>query len=119
MSETMSSTIYHACDGALWDEAQESGTYRGSADDLRDGYIHFSTAVQLRVSVTKHRAGQDGLVLLTVDAARLGDALRWEPSRDGQLFPHLYGTLPVAAVVRKESLPLDAGGVRKFPGWLP
>ena len=115
----MKGTIYHVCERALWEEARESGAYHGSADDLRDGYIHCSTAGQLRVSVTKHRAGQTGLVLLTVDASRLGDALRWEPSRGGQLFPHLYGALSAAAVVRTEPLPLDADGRRQFPGWVP
>lgn len=98
--------------------AAVTGGYTGSSQDAADGFIHFSAAGQLRESVAKHRAGQDGLVLLAVDAEALGEALKWEESRGGQLFPHLYGTLPSGAVVRAEALPLGPDGSHVFPGWL-
>ena len=115
----MSEAIYHVCTAAAWKEACGAGIYSGSADDRADGYIHFSTASQLRASVAKHRAGQSGLVLLSVDPALLGDNLKWEPARGGQLFPHLYGRLPVPAVARADPLPLDASGGHVFPEWVP
>ena len=74
-----------------------------------------SDAVQVIGSVAKHRAGQDGLVILEIDAAALGDMLRWEPSRGGALFPHIHGALPVAAVLRNAELPLGADGRHVFP----
>lgn len=113
MSET--SLIYHVCHQADWNEARTQGLYRGSKDDLRDGFIHFSTASQLRDSVAKHRAGQEGLVLLEVDAAGLGDNLKWEASRGGALFPHLYGPLDPALVQRSGPLPLGQDGTHIFP----
>lgn len=107
--------IYHLCRRADWRAAEAAGRYHGSEDDRRDGFIHFSTAAQIESSAAKHRAGQTGLVLLTVDAAALGAALKWEPASGGALFPHLHGPLPVAAVIRAEGLPLGAGGVFVFP----
>ncbi|MDJ0947882.1 MAG: DUF952 domain-containing protein [Alphaproteobacteria bacterium] len=107
--------IFHICERTAWDAAERSGAYQGSADDRADGFIHFSTAAQVVASAAKHRAGQDGLVLLTVDAKRLGAALRWEPSRGGELFPHLYGALPVAAVLAVQDLPLGPDGGHAFP----
>ena len=83
--------------------------------DQFDGFIHFSTAAQVRVSAAKHRAGQDGLVLLSVDVGSLGGVLKWEESRGGALFPHLYGDLSVSAVVRVEPLLLDQNGHHMFP----
>ena len=82
----------------MWNEAEAAGTFTGSAVDARDGYIHFSTAAQLEETARRHFAGQLDLVLVEVDAAALGEALRWEPSRDGALFPHLYAPLPLSAV---------------------
>ncbi len=111
--------IYHVCPAAAWREAEVAGHYGGSPDDRRDGFIHFSTQAQVRTSTAKHRAGQDGLVLLTVDAAALGPALKWEPSRGGQLFPHLYGALPVAAVTEAVAIPLGTDGVHHFPDGFP
>jgi uncharacterized protein (DUF952 family) len=105
----MSPTIYHMCRAEEWRAAQAAGAYAGSSQDAADGFIHFSTAVQVAESAARHRPGQDGLVLLEVDAAGLGAALRWEPSRGGQLFPHLYGSLPLAAVTAIHDLPLVAG----------
>ncbi len=107
--------IYHACRAEEWAAAEQSGRYAGSLQDRADGFIHFSTAEQLAGSLAKHRQGQAGLVLLAVDPARLGAALRWEPARGGQLFPHLYGDLPPAAVLSVRPLPLDADGRHLLP----
>ena len=111
--------IYHMCRAEEWAQAVPSGSYPGSSQDAADGFIHFSTAAQVVESAAKHRAGQSGLVLLTVDAARLGPELRWEPSRGGQLFPHLYGPLPTAAVLRVDPLPLGPDGRHVFPPFPP
>ncbi|HTH18280.1 MAG TPA: DUF952 domain-containing protein [Magnetospirillum sp.] len=111
----MTRIIYHMCRRQEWQDAQGSGSYRGSFQDAADGFIHFSTATQVVESAAKHRAGQSGLVLLAVDVARLGPALKWEPSRGGQLFPHLYGPLSVEAVVRVADLPLGEDGRHVFP----
>ncbi|MDP6690087.1 MAG: DUF952 domain-containing protein [Alphaproteobacteria bacterium] len=111
--------IYHVCDGAAWRAAQGAGSYSGSADDLRDGFMHFSTLSQVRTSVAIHRAGQAGLVMLVVTADKLGAALKWEPSRGGQLFPHLYGDLPLDAVVEAIELPLGDDGMHCFPDGYP
>jgi uncharacterized protein (DUF952 family) len=92
--------IYKVCPESEWAEAVERGTYRGSAVDLRDGFIHFSTGAQLAETLRRHFAGQSDLVLVEIDPKDLGDALRWEPSRGGDLFPHLYGPLPVSLARR-------------------
>jgi uncharacterized protein (DUF952 family) len=107
--------IYHVCKAAEWEAAGRGGRYAGSSQDKADGFIHFSTAEQVVASAAKHRAGQHDLVILEADAAALGPALRWEPSRGGQLFPHLYGPLPVKAVSRAAPLPLGADGHHVFP----
>jgi len=109
------STIYKLVPAALWREAENAGRFTGSAADLRDGFIHFSTAAQLAETAAKHFAGQSDLLLVGADAARLGEALRWEPSRGGALFPHLYGALELAAVTRVEPLPLGPDGRHCFP----
>jgi uncharacterized protein (DUF952 family) len=109
------SLIYHMCRAEEWARAVANGVYRGSSQDAADGFIHFSTAAQLPESAAKHRAGQEGLVLLAVDTERLGVALRWEASRGGELFPHLYDALPVAAVLRAEPMPLGADGHHILP----
>jgi len=111
--------IYHMCRRAEWRAAAAEGVYRGSSQDVADGFIHFSTADQLRASAAKHRAGQRDLLLLTVDAGALGQALKWEPARGGDLFPHLYGPLPVAAVTRVDELPLAPDGGHLFPPDMP
>ncbi len=115
----MDQVIYHMCRADEWSEAQSAGQYSGSSQDKADGFIHFSTAVQVRVSAAKHRAGQDGLILLAVAANQLGDALKWEESRGGALFPHLYGPLPVSAVVTAEPLLLGPDGAHMFPDSVP
>jgi len=107
--------IYHICTCREWKLARGAGTYGGSSQDLTDGYIHFSSASQVRESAARHRTGQDDLVLLTVDPSPLGDALKWEPSRGGQLFPHFYGRLVIAAVQRADSLTLGENGTHLFP----
>lgn len=111
--------IHHMCRADEWDAARVAGTYPGSSQDAKDGFIHFSTAAQVEESAARHRAGQDGLILLTVDTARLGDALKWEPSRGGQLFPHLYAALPVPAVLRADPLRLGPDGRHVFPQGFP
>ncbi|MDA1090069.1 MAG: DUF952 domain-containing protein [Proteobacteria bacterium] len=108
-------SIYHMCTEAEWQAAEQRGVYAGSSQDAADGFIHFSTQNQVVVSAAKHRAGQSGLVLLSVDPGLLGDALKWEPSRGGALFPHLYGPLPVAAVTGIDNLPVGGDGRHIFP----
>ena len=110
-----SERIYKIIDRDEWDAARACGRYTGSADDRRDGFIHFSTAGQMKVTVAKHFAGQQNLVLLALDAGRLGEALKWEPSRGGDLFPHLYGPMPASAVVTSWPLPLGEDGTHMFP----
>ena len=107
--------IYKICSTALWREAEAAGRFDGAPVDLADGYIHFSTAGQARETAAKHFAGQSDLLLVAVDASRLGDALRHEPSRGGALFPHLYAPLDLAAVLWAQPLPLDPDGVHIFP----
>lgn len=108
-------TIYKICPAAAWREAEGAGVYRGSADDRRDGYIHFSTASQVASTAAKHFAGQTGLVLIAVDADALGAALRWEPSRGGELFPHLYGDLDPGAATAVIDLPARPDGSHAIP----
>ena len=107
-------TIYKICERAAWREAERLGLYRGSAVDHRDGFIHFSTATQLGETAAKHFAGQSDLMLVAVDDGVLGAALKWEASRGGALFPHLYGTLLVAAVRWARPLPDEIGGRRNI-----
>jgi uncharacterized protein (DUF952 family) len=109
------SVIYHICRREEWEAATRAGHYLGSSQDKADGFIHFSDASQVKASAAKHRAGQTGLVLLAVAAKKLGPAVKWEPSRGGALFPHLYGPLPVAAVVAVHDLPLGPDGAHVFP----
>lgn len=107
--------IYHMCRAQEWQAAEAAGAYEGSSQDAADGFIHFSDATQLPGSAAKHRAGQTGLVLLSVNAVALGAALKWEASRGGALFPHLYGALPVGAVLRVDPLELDGDGIPIIP----
>lgn len=109
------STIYKILPRAEWLAARDAGTFTGSGIDLRDGYIHFSTAEQARETARLHFRGKADLVVLAVDGAGLD--LRWEPSRGGALFPHLYAVLPVSHVTAVIEAPLDAEGVPSFdPG---
>ena len=107
--------IYKICPRTLWQEAERDGVFRGAPVDHADGYIHFSSAEQVLETAAKHFAGQRDLVLVAVDAAALGPALKWEPSRGGALFPHLYGELPCDAVVWMKPLPLGPDGRHRFP----
>jgi len=102
--------IYKICPRSLWREAERDGVFRGAPVDRADGYIHFSTAAQVRETAARHFAGQADLVLVAIEAEALGPALRWEPSRGGALFPHLYAELPLDAVRRVEELPLGRHG---------
>jgi uncharacterized protein (DUF952 family) len=106
----VTTTIYKICPAALWRAAERAGMFDGSDVDRRDGFIHFSTAAQAAETAARHFAGERDLVLVAVDAAALGDRLRWEPSRGGALFPHLYGPLDLAAVRRVDPLPLGPDG---------
>ncbi len=106
--------IYKICTASEWHEAVRDGVYRGSAVDHRDGFIHFSTAAQAVETAAKWFAGQRDLVLVAVDGDTLGARLKWEPSRGGALFPHLYGELPLNAVLRVDPLPLDTSGRHVF-----
>ena len=115
MTDFPSHPIFHMCRRDEWEQALIAGAYPGSSQDRADGFIHFSTARQLPESAAKHRRGQPDLLLLTVDPAALGDALKWEPSRGGALFPHLYGPLPTTAALRVDPLPLGADGVPQPP----
>lgn len=108
-------TIYKIAPAALWDAASRAGTFDGAAVDLKDGYIHFSTAAQVRETAAKHFAGQADLVLVAVATGPLGDALKWEPSRGGALFPHLYAPLPTSAAQSVRPLPLGEDGLHVFP----
>ena len=111
----MSPTIYKISPKAAWDAAETAGTFTGAPVDLQDGYIHFSTATQAVETAAKHFAGASDLVLVAIDAARLGSALKWEVSRGGALFPHLYADLPMSAVRWVKPLPLDCDGRHVFP----
>lgn len=107
--------IYKISPGKDWQQAEARGRFSGAPVDLADGFIHFSTAEQVRETAAKHFAGQDGLVLVAVEAEALGEGLKWEPSRGGALFPHLYGELEMSAVRWVRELPLGAGGAHLFP----
>lgn len=111
----MSKLVYKILSAAAWAEAEAAGVFLGSPVDLGDGYIHFSTAEQVAETAARHFAGQRDLVLVAVAAGALGPALRFEPSRGGALFPHLYGPLPVSLVQWVKPLPLDADGRFVFP----
>jgi uncharacterized protein (DUF952 family) len=108
-------TIYKICDVALWQASQRAGVFTGAPVDHHDGYIHFSTAAQAAETAFRHFNGAQNLVLVAVDAPMLSASLRWEPSRGGDLFPHLYGSLPLSAVRWTKPLPLGADGRHVFP----
>ena len=111
--------IYKIAPVVLWREAERAGAFAGAPIDERDGFIHLSTAAQVRETAAKHFGGQDNLMLIAVDADALGADLRYEPSRGGNLFPHLYGALPLAAVRWVKPLPLGPDGRHVFPELSP
>ncbi|MGI9487292.1 MAG: DUF952 domain-containing protein [Geminicoccaceae bacterium] len=106
--------VYKIVTQAQWNEAERAGVFKGAPVDLADGYIHFSTAEQVGETAAKHFAGQKDLLLVTVKADALGEALVFEPSRGGQLFPHLYADLPLETVRSVDALPLGADGRHQF-----
>jgi uncharacterized protein (DUF952 family) len=112
-------TIYKICERAEWHRATETGIYQGSAVDARDGFIHFSTAEQTAETAARHFAARTNLMLIAVDADLLGAALKWEPSRGGALFPHLYAALPLNAVRWTKPLPDEVDGRREFAELMP
>ena len=108
-------TIYKICPHSLWEEAERLGVFRGAGINSEDGFIHFSTKEQVADTANRHFAGAPNLVLVAVDAESLGPALKWEISRNGKLFPHLYGVLPVNKTLWVRELPLGFGGSFDFP----
>lgn len=114
----MAKTIYKIVPASLWQNAKTAGIFEGAAIDLTDGYIHFSTALQAKETAARHFAGQTGLLIIGVDGDALGDKLVFEPSRGGDLFPHLYAALPLSAVLWEKPLPLGADGAHQFPEML-
>lgn len=118
MTHDSNAPVYKILPAAEWREAERAGAFAGSGIDHQDGFIHFSTAAQMRGTAAKHFAGRDGLVLVAFDGARLsamGDAYRYEPSRGGDLFPHLYADAPLDAVIAVHGLPLGPDGAHVFP----
>lgn len=112
-----SSLVYKIVAAAEWRAAERDGIFHGAAVDRRDGYIHFSTAAQVAETAARHFAGQADLLLVALDAAALGPALKWEPSRGGALFPHLYGALDPGAARSVRPLPLGRDGKHVFPSF--
>jgi uncharacterized protein (DUF952 family) len=110
--------IYKILSDDQWKEAQLAGGFHGAPIDLADGFIHFSTTEQVEETARKHFKGQNDLLLATIDEALLGDALRYEPSRGGQLFPHLYGPMPLSAIIHLVPLPMASDGYHRFEGLL-
>ena len=108
-------TIYKICERTAWEKAEAAGQFAGSSADNRDGFIHFSTAAQLPGTAAKHFAGLSDLMLVAVDGDALGGALKWEPSRGNELFPHLYAALPLSAVLWARPLADEIEGRRAFP----
>lgn len=110
------STAYKVLTGEQWASFVAAGRFEGAPIDLADGYIHLSTAEQLTETVDKHFAGQTGLWVATIDLDLLADAVKWEPSRGGALFPHVYATLPMDAVRAAMPLERGEGGAVVLPG---
>jgi uncharacterized protein (DUF952 family) len=104
------SRIYKIIEASAWEAAIRAGIFVGAEIDLKDGYIHLSTAAQAAQTARLHFAGREGLLLVALEADALGDALKWEPSRGGDLFPHLYGTLSPDLAIETRPLKLNADG---------
>jgi uncharacterized protein (DUF952 family) len=111
--------IFKIVEREAWSAACGDGSYKGSADDARDGFIHFSAAHQVHGTAAKYFRGKTDLLLVAIDERALcdalGDVLKWEPSRGGDLFPHLYGALPTSLALWQKPLPLDADGMPLIP----
>ena len=110
MCHPMQPLIYKVCSQAEWDNAVDQAAFHGSADDLRDGFIHLSTAEQLIGTLARHFSGARDLLLIGYDPKSFGNSLKWEASRSGQMFPHVYGVLPPAEALSIETLRLGADG---------
>lgn len=106
--------IYKICTRTAWDEAVREGVFKGASIDLSDGFIHLSTGAQVRETARRHFTSGDDLVLVAFDDATLA-GLIYEPSRDGALFPHVYGTIPAKAALSVDALPRRADGMLAFP----
>jgi uncharacterized protein (DUF952 family) len=111
--------VYKIVSKAEWDKAEKTGIFTGSADDRRDGFIHLSSANQVRTTYDKYFQSEDKLLLVALEANRLGPSLRWEESRGGQKFPHLYGVLPLAAAESVTPIGRTPGGGPIFPPEIP
>lgn len=111
----MSSMIYKIVSADLWQAAEASGFFGGAPIDINDGFIHFSTAAQTRKTAELYFKGQTDLLLVSVDGNTLGEALVYEPSRGGDLFPHLFAPLPMTAVARVVPMPIGPDGNHQFP----
>jgi uncharacterized protein (DUF952 family) len=107
--------LYKILSAAEWRDASAKGVFEGSAVDIKDGFIHLSTARQLRETAARHFAGQDGLVLVAF-AEEVLEPLKWEPSRGGDLFPHVYGLIATRLAAELHPLPLEDGRHRFPPG---
>lgn len=107
--------VYKIAPRALWAEAEHTGVFRGSPVDHEDGFIHLSSTTQVVETANRHYAGLSDLLLVAVATDRLGEQLRWEPSRGGDLFPHLYAPLPLDQVLWVRPLPLGPDGLHAFP----
>jgi len=112
---SMAEPVYKICPEGALEEARKSGRFHGSADDARDGFIHLSAGHQVTGTLATHFVGQTNLVLIAIDPERLGERLRWETSRGGELFPHLYGPLDLAHVISVEPLAVQEDGNHRPP----
>jgi uncharacterized protein (DUF952 family) len=115
MNPPLDAVVYKIAAYETWDAGLPGGRYEGSPDDVRDGFIHLSTATQVRETVAKYFAGRTDLILAAVDVAKLGDTLKWEASRGGQLFPHVYGPILAEMVLWTKPLALRDDGAHAFP----
>jgi uncharacterized protein (DUF952 family) len=106
--------VFKICPSDVWEDFRRTGNLMPSLPDQTDGYVHLSTASQLRATARRHFGGREGLVLIAFDPERLGEGLKWEPSRNGELFPHFYGDPPLAAAIWARPLSSD-GATHRFP----
>jgi uncharacterized protein (DUF952 family) len=110
--------VYKVASREIYEASQEEGTFVGQPIDLKDGYIHFSTAAQLKETIRLYFAGLTRQVLFAVPVAPFGEAMRWEASRGGDLFPHLYDELPMSKVTQMADLDVPADGIVALPEWV-
>ena len=111
-----SGVVYKILVRDAWDDACRSGVYHGSADDLRDGFIHLSSRAQLSGTLAKYFLGQNNLLLISFDSSDLGGKLKWEASRGGKFFPHFYGPLPTILARSVREIAIDSEGIPFPPG---